>query len=331
MSDSVRFLLDSKQQKISNTSSIKTESFKEWFERVTNVKDNGILIPKGRGRVIYESIKHSEPLLFTGVPGTGKTKLAEKIADEMGVCKVFIPPLGGDSTKELIGKWDTAKQLVNIELARAFPEDNEKVEKATHPYTPENYLTGLITEGMARGCITIVDEINRYDPKIQNMLLHVTDKKEIFVPLLGTVKPCLGEKSEEECGFRLIATANENDVGTKPISSALLRRFVEVPFTQYGPEETKKILSEIFEGKECDKIIDDVVDIVERYSSEDDRIMNVPPLSSVIRAIKLLSDSNDGSCPIRYNTDELASLLTDNTEDFSIMKEDLADRYGEEE
>ena len=323
MPKKVTRLLDSQGESIAKKYSRKELSFDEWFSRVTDLSKGGISIPRGKARVIYESLKHGDPVLFTGEPGTGKTKLAEKIAETEESCFVFIPPLGGDATRELFGRWDTGKQLLNIELARANPSDKEAMQKARNTFSPENYLTGLLAEGLAKGCTVLIDEINRYDTKMQNMLLHVSDKKRIFIPNLGEIEPCLGELPEEKCGFRMIATANENDVGTRPISSALLRRFIEVPFENPSPEKQREILLRMF-GEGCSVVVDEVIDTAERIKDE---VAQSPPLSSVVRAVRLLKDMNKGTCPIRVEPEVMASLLTQNSDDFVEALEVI----GEEE
>lgn len=102
-------------------------------------------------------------------------------------------------------------------------------------YTPDAFISGPLASAMDTGGILFINELNRLNEGVQNVLLPAMDEGKIEVPRIGTVLA--------KDGFLIIATQNPREfVATSSLSEALSDRFELLPLTYQTEEEERQIV-----------------------------------------------------------------------------------------
>lgn len=146
------------------------------------------------------SLMSDRALLLTGVPGTAKSWLAEHLAAAIsGHSSLLVQGTSGTNEDALRYGWDYAQ------LIAKGPSESALVR-------------GPVLRAMERGQLVRIEELSRIPTETQDALISILSEKTIPVPELNL-------EVQARAGFNVIATANEQDKGIYPISSALMRRF----------------------------------------------------------------------------------------------------------
>ena len=139
-------------------------------------------------------------LLLVGVPGTGKSWVAEHLAAAIsGDSSLVVQGTAGCGEESIRYGWNYA------ELLSRGPSDDALIESP-------------IMRAMRRGSVARVEELTRLPQSVQDALITILSEKMIPIPELEEVRFA-------QRGFGLIATANHQDQGVNALSSALRRRF----------------------------------------------------------------------------------------------------------
>lgn len=187
-----------------------------------NVEIEGISIsPKYIGHqnlveTAIATLATQRALLLTGMPGTAKTWLAEHLAVAIsGNTKHLIQGSSATTEEDILFGWNYAS------LIAKGPHQEALVESA-------------IYKSMQRGEICRIEELSRIPAMIQDNLLSLLSEKLIVIPELDS-------EIRAKKGFNIIATSNDKDKGTFPLSDALKRRFnvIQMPFPASLEEEVK--------------------------------------------------------------------------------------------
>lgn len=179
-------------------------------------KRNGII---GRERELRMALlccvagKHT---LIEGPVGVGKTVLATAIADYLN---------------RPIFRVDGDERYTEQKLTGWF--DPPIVMKKG--YAADAFISGPLTSAMDSGGILFINELNRLNEGVQNVLLPAMDEGKIEVPRIGTM---IAKK-----GFLIIATQNPREfVATSSLSEALSDRFELLPLAYQSEEEEREIV-----------------------------------------------------------------------------------------
>lgn len=182
--------------------------------------DNGFKIePKyiGNGRLIeiaIATLTTDRALLLLGIPGTGKTWVAEHLSAAIsGTSTLLVQGTAGTSEEAIRYGWNYASLI------------------AKGP-TPDALVPSPVMVAMQAGQIGRVEELTRIPADVQDALITILSEKLLPIPELN-------REVQAEKGFNIIATANDRDRGVNDLSSALKRRFntVVLPLPATAEEE----------------------------------------------------------------------------------------------
>ncbi|MEM7112463.1 MAG: AAA family ATPase [Chloroflexota bacterium] len=192
--------------------------------------DNGFEItPKYIGNprlmeIAIATLTTDRALLLLGVPGTGKTWVAEHLAAAISdTSTLLVQGTAGTSEEAMRYGWNYASLLASGPTADAM--------------VPSPIMVAMQTGRLAR-----VEELTRVPADVQDTLITVLSEKLLPVPELN-------QEVQAIQGFNVIATANDRDRGVNELSSALRRRFntVVLPLPASAEEEIRIVQQRVGE------------------------------------------------------------------------------------
>jgi len=216
-----------------------TEVFASPSAVTTALETTGYLADPGLATVTYLAHQLSRPLLLEGEPGTGKTALAEALAEVLGRPLIRLQCYEGIDATQALYDWDFPRQILHLRAVEALasararavsvngrpeePAGDSTDLAAPGPTTAQDLETELFDERflLARPvlralrespCVLLVDEIDRADDEFEAFLLEVLSTWQVTIPELGTV-------TAEQPPF-VVLTSNR----TRELHDALKRR-----------------------------------------------------------------------------------------------------------
>ncbi|MGB0862338.1 MAG: ATP-binding protein [Saprospiraceae bacterium] len=172
--------------------------------------------------VAVATLATDRALLLIGIPGTGKTWVAEHLAAAIsGNSKLLVQGTAGMSEDSMRYSWNYAKLLAEGPTESAM-------------------VASPIMNAMQTGKIARIEELTRIPSDVQDTLITLLSEKMLPVPELN-------QEVQAQRGFNVIATANDRDKGVNDLSSALRRRFntVVLPLPATLEEEVKIVKTRV--------------------------------------------------------------------------------------
>ncbi len=150
----------------------------------------GYLTDDGLATIGYLALAMQRPLLLEGEAGTGKTALAEALAEGLGLDLIRLQCHEGIDASQALYDWDFARQILHLRTVEATKGgdaiDQTEVEKSL--FDERFLLARPILQALRDSpVVLLIDEIDRADDEFEAFLLEVLSTNQVTIPEYGTV------------------------------------------------------------------------------------------------------------------------------------------------
>jgi MoxR-like ATPase len=165
-------------------------------ELAERLAGTGYLSDDALATVGFLALELGRPLLLEGEPGTGKTALAEALAESLGLPLVRLQCYEGIDASQALYDWDFPRQILHLRAVESVAgvrngsggvgADLEAVEQGL--FAERFLLARPVLRALRESpVVLLVDEVDRADDEFEAFLLEVLSTYQVTIPELGTV------------------------------------------------------------------------------------------------------------------------------------------------
>ena len=149
----------------------------------------GYLTDEALATVTWLALRLGRPLLMEGEPGTGKTALAEALAESMDLPLIRLQCYEGIDATQALYDWDFPRQILHVRALEAVEGAARDVRDVEEGLFDERFLLArpVLRSLREAPAVLLIDEIDRADDEFEAFLLEVLSTWQVTIPELGTV------------------------------------------------------------------------------------------------------------------------------------------------
>ncbi|WP_374111999.1 AAA family ATPase [Pseudonocardia sp. TRM90224] len=157
------------------------------------LRSTGYLADAGLATATFLAMRMNRPLFCEGEPGTGKTALAQALAEVLGAELIRLQCHDGIDATQALYDWDFPRQLLHLRaLEAAAGASQEKLDAdvvEASLYDPRFLLARPILRALqTTPSVLLIDEIDRADDEFEAFLLEVLTEHAVTIPEIGEVR-----------------------------------------------------------------------------------------------------------------------------------------------
>jgi MoxR-like ATPase len=162
-------------------------------ELATALRSTGYLADDGLATAAFLAMQMNRPLFCEGEPGTGKTALAQALAQVLGAELIRLQCHDGIDASQALYDWDFPRQLLHLRALEAAASatgetlDADAVEASL--YDRRFLLARPILRALqTTPSVLLIDEVDRADDEFEAFLLEVLTEHAVSIPEVGEIR-----------------------------------------------------------------------------------------------------------------------------------------------
>jgi MoxR-like ATPase len=162
-------------------------------ELAAALRSTGYLADDGLATATFLAMQMNRPLFCEGEPGTGKTALAQALAEVLGAELIRLQCHDGIDASQALYDWDFPRQLLHLRALEAAASatgetlDADAVESSL--YDRRFLLARPVLRALQTSpSVLLIDEVDRADDEFEAFLLEVLTEHAVTIPEFGEVR-----------------------------------------------------------------------------------------------------------------------------------------------